>query len=79
MPRKAPPDTTLQLRCPMPGLLVSLAVSEGDRVESGQILCTIEAMKMENILKAERTATVGVIHATPGNILAVDDVIMEFT
>ncbi len=78
MRRKAAADTSLMLRCPMPGLVVSIAVSEGERVTAGQPLCTIEAMKMENILKAERSATVRVIHARPGKILAVDEVIMEF-
>jgi propionyl-CoA carboxylase alpha chain len=62
----------------MPGLIVSLAVEEGDEVQEGQALCTIEAMKMENILRAEKKGTVSKINAGPGDSLSVDDVIMEF-
>ncbi|MFV0358310.1 acetyl-CoA carboxylase biotin carboxylase subunit [Tropicimonas sp.] len=78
MPKKLPPDTSKMLLCPMPGLLVKLAVGVGEVVEEGQALCTIEAMKMENILRAERHATVTKINAVPGDGLAVDEVIMEF-
>jgi propionyl-CoA carboxylase alpha chain len=78
MPEKVPPDTSRMLLCPMPGLVVSLAVAEGDEVQEGQALCTVEAMKMENILRAERKAVVAKINAGPGDSLAVDDVIMEF-
>ncbi|MEM1266877.1 MAG: acetyl/propionyl/methylcrotonyl-CoA carboxylase subunit alpha [Pseudomonadota bacterium] len=78
MPEKLPPDTSKMLLCPMPGVVVSLAVSEGDAVEEGQALCTVEAMKMENVLRAERRATVAKINAEAGASLAVDDVIMEF-
>jgi len=78
MPEKQPPDTSRLLLCPMPGLVVSLAVEVGDTVEEGQALCTVEAMKMENILRAERRAVVAKINAGPGQSLAVDDVIMEF-
>ncbi len=78
MPEKLPPDTSRMLLCPMPGLVVNVAVSEGDEVQEGQALCTIEAMKMENILRAERKAVVTSIKAGPGDSLAVDDVIMEF-
>lgn len=78
MPVKLPPDTSRQLLSPMPGLLVSLAVQEGDEVQEGQALCTVEAMKMENVLRAERRARVDRILATPGQSLAVDEVIMEF-
>ena len=66
------------LLCPMPGLVVKLDVAVGDEVQEGQALCTIEAMKMENILRAERAGVVGVINAAAGDSLAVDDVIMEF-
>jgi propionyl-CoA carboxylase alpha chain len=62
----------------MPGLLVRLAVEEGDEVQEGQTLATVEAMKMENILKAERRGVVKKIAARPGASLRVDDVIMEF-
>jgi propionyl-CoA carboxylase alpha chain len=78
MPEKAPPDTSKFLLCPMPGLVVKLAVAEGDTVEEGQALCTVEAMKMENILRAERRSVVKKIRAGAGTSLAVDDVILEF-
>lgn len=78
MPVKEPPDTSKILLCPMPGLLVSLAVEEGQEVKAGQALCVVEAMKMENILRAERDLTVGSLHFAPGEVLAVDDVIMDF-
>ncbi|RMD47262.1 MAG: acetyl/propionyl/methylcrotonyl-CoA carboxylase subunit alpha [Alphaproteobacteria bacterium] len=78
MIEKAPPDTSRLLQCPMPGVVVQVLVSEGEVVEAGQPLCIVEAMKMENILRAERRATVARIHAAPGDSLAVDEVIMEF-
>ncbi len=78
MPEKQAPDTSRLLLCPMPGLIVKMNVAEGDEVEEGQALCTIEAMKMENILRAERKATVKKVNAGPGDSLAVDDVILEF-
>jgi propionyl-CoA carboxylase alpha chain len=78
MPVKTPPDTSRLLLCPMPGLVVSVAVAEGETVEEGQPLATVEAMKMENILRAERRAVVSKVHAKPGDSLRVDDVILEF-
>lgn len=78
MPEKLPPDTSKFLLCPMPGLVVSISVAEGDEVQEGQALATVEAMKMENILKAERRGVVKKIAATAGSSLKVDDVIMEF-
>ncbi|EIE48689.1 acetyl-CoA carboxylase [Salipiger aestuarii] len=78
MPEKQAPDTSKLLLCPMPGLIVKMNVTEGDEVQEGQALCTVEAMKMENILRAERKATVKKINAGPGDSLAVDDVIIEF-
>nr|WP_235937818.1 acetyl/propionyl/methylcrotonyl-CoA carboxylase subunit alpha [Pseudoroseicyclus tamaricis] len=78
MPQKLPPDTSKLLLCPMPGLLVSLNVAAGDNVEEGQALCTVEAMKMENILRAERRGIVTQVNAAVGESLAVDEVIMEF-
>ncbi|MFZ1815048.1 MAG: acetyl/propionyl/methylcrotonyl-CoA carboxylase subunit alpha [Rhizobiaceae bacterium] len=78
MPVKMPPDTSKFLLCPMPGLVVSVSVAEGDQVEEGQTLATVEAMKMENILRAEKRATVKKINARPGDSLAVDEIIMEF-
>ncbi|WP_323771392.1 acetyl/propionyl/methylcrotonyl-CoA carboxylase subunit alpha [Antarctobacter sp.] len=78
MPEKLPPDTSRMLLCPMPGLVVKVNVEEGQEVQEGQALCTIEAMKMENILRAERKGVVAKINAGPGDSLAVDEVIMEF-
>ncbi len=78
MPVKLPPDTSKFLLCPMPGLVVSVAVAEGDEVQEGQALAVVEAMKMENVLRAEKRAIVSSIKAAPGDSLAVDDVIMEF-
>ncbi len=78
MPVKLPPDTSKFLLCPMPGLIVRINVAEGDEVQEGQALCTVEAMKMENILRAERKAVVRKLNATTGASLKVDDVIMEF-
>ncbi|MDW3183621.1 acetyl/propionyl/methylcrotonyl-CoA carboxylase subunit alpha [Roseobacter sp.] len=78
MPEKLPPDTSKMLLCPMPGLVVKMDVAVGDEVQDGQALCTIEAMKMENILRAERRGVVSKINAAAGDSLAVDDVIMEF-
>jgi len=78
MPEKLPPDTSKMLLCPMPGLVVKIDVAEGDEVQEGQALCTIEAMKMENILRAEKRAKVTKINAGPGDSLAVDEIIMEF-
>ncbi|MCK0148845.1 acetyl/propionyl/methylcrotonyl-CoA carboxylase subunit alpha [Marivita sp. S6314] len=78
MPEKLPPDTSKMLLCPMPGLIVKVDVEVGDEVQEGQALCTVEAMKMENILRAERKGTVSKINAAAGDSLAVDDVIMEF-
>jgi len=78
MPVKELPDTSKFLLCPMPGLVVSLAVCEGQEVAVGDALCVVEAMKMENVLKAERDATVAKILAKPGDSLNVDAVILEF-
>ncbi|MEJ6389598.1 acetyl/propionyl/methylcrotonyl-CoA carboxylase subunit alpha [Gymnodinialimonas ulvae] len=78
MPEKLPPDTSKMLLCPMPGLVVKVDVNEGDEVQEGQALCTVEAMKMENILRAEKKGVVTKINAGAGDSLAVDDVIMEF-
>jgi propionyl-CoA carboxylase alpha chain len=78
MPEKLPPDTSKLLLCPMPGLIVKIDVNVGDEVQDGQVLCTVEAMKMENNLRAEKKAIVTKINAVAGDSLAVDDVIMEF-
>ncbi len=74
---KVPPDLSRFLICPMPGLLVALHVKEGDKVEAGQPLAVVEAMKMENILRAEKSATVKKINAAVGESLAVDAIILE--
>ncbi|RXR27254.1 acetyl-CoA carboxylase biotin carboxylase subunit [Sphingobium fluviale] len=77
MIEKLPPDLSKYLICPMPGLLVSLNVKEGDKVEAGQPLAVIEAMKMENILRAEKTGVVKAVNAKAGESLAVDSIILE--
>jgi len=77
MIEKVPPDLSRFLICPMPGLLVSLNVAEGDKVEVGQPLAVVEAMKMENILRAEKAATVKKVNAKAGDSLAVDAIILE--
>ncbi len=77
MIEKVPPDLSKFLICPMPGLLVALHVAEGDKVEAGQPLAVVEAMKMENILRAEKSATVKKVNAKAGDSLAVDAVILE--
>ncbi|MFV0244178.1 MAG: acetyl-CoA carboxylase biotin carboxylase subunit [Qingshengfaniella sp.] len=78
MPEKLPPDTSKLLLCPMPGLIVKIDVAVGQEVQEGQALCTVEAMKMENILRAERRGVVKAVNARAGDSLAVDDVIIEF-
>jgi propionyl-CoA carboxylase alpha chain len=78
MPQNGEAGAAKALRCPMPGLVVSIAVCEGQKVEAGETLATVEAMKMENVLKADRGATIARILARPGDSLAVDAVIMEF-
>jgi propionyl-CoA carboxylase alpha chain len=78
MIEKVPPDLSKYLICPMPGLLTRLDVGAGDQVEAGQPLAVVEAMKMENILRAEKSGTVKSVNAGPGDSLAVDAVILEF-
>ena len=78
MPKKMAPDMSKFLLSPMPGLLVSLAAEEGGEVKAGQVLAVVEAMKMENVLRAERDAVVAKVHAKPGDSLAVDQKILEF-
>jgi propionyl-CoA carboxylase alpha chain len=77
MIEKEPPDLSKLLICPMPGLLMKLHVQEGDEVQPGQPLATVEAMKMENILRAEKQAIVSKINAGEGDSLAVDAIILE--
>ncbi len=78
MPVKTAADTGKKLLCPMPGLVVSIAVSEGQEVKAGETLAVVEAMKMQNVLRAERDGTVKKIHASAGATLAVDALILEF-
>jgi propionyl-CoA carboxylase alpha chain len=78
MPVKRDADTGKQVLCPMPGLIKSIAVSEGEEVKAGETVAVVEAMKMENVLRAEIDGTVKKIHAKPGDSLAVDAVILEF-
>ncbi|MFL0356862.1 biotin carboxylase N-terminal domain-containing protein [Erythrobacter sp. GH1-10] len=77
MIEKEPPDLSKMLICPMPGMLVKLHVAEGEEVQPGQPLATVEAMKMENILRAEKEGTIAKINAEEGESLAVDAVILE--
>ncbi len=78
MPAKKTADTGKQVLCPMPGLVVSIAVKEGQEVKAGETVAVVEAMKMENVLRAEIDGTVSKIHAKTGDSLAVDAVILEF-
>lgn len=78
MPEKVAPDTSNFLLCPMPGLVVSIDVAEGDQVQAGQQLAIVEAMKMENVLRAERDATVKAVRVEAGQSLAVDEIMIEF-
>ncbi len=78
MPIKAVADTGKKLLCPMPGLVVQIAVTPGQEVKAGETLAIVEAMKMENVLRAERDGTVKAVYAKKGDSLAVDAVIMEF-
>ena len=78
MPEQVAPDLSRFLLSPMPGLLASLTVGEGDQVKTGQELAVVEAMKMENVLRADNDATVKAVHAAPGDSLAVDQPILEF-
>ena len=78
MPVKQAADTVKQVLCPMPGLVVSIAVKEGQEVKAGETVAVVEAMKMENVLRAEIDGTVKKINAKPGDSLAVDAVILEF-
>ncbi|MDB5517247.1 MAG: acetyl/propionyl-CoA carboxylase subunit alpha [Tardiphaga sp.] len=78
MPVGVKADTGKKLLCPMPGLVVSIAVAEGQEVKAGETLAVVEAMKMQNVLRAERDGTVKKIHAIAGSTLAVDALILEF-
>ncbi|MFC7701974.1 acetyl-CoA carboxylase biotin carboxylase subunit [Bradyrhizobium sp. GCM10028915] len=79
MPVTTAADTGKKLLCPMPGLVVSIAVTEGQEVKAGETLAVVEAMKMQNVLRAEQDGTVKKIHASAGATLAVDALILEFS
>jgi len=78
MPVKPPPDMSKYLLCPMPGIVTSIAVTEGDQVEAGQALAVIEAMKMENVLRAEQKGRIRRIVTSEGASIAADELILEF-
>jgi propionyl-CoA carboxylase alpha chain len=78
MPEKVTPDLSKYVLSPMPGLLVSVAFGEGQEVKAGEEVCVVEAMKMENVLRAERDGVIGKVHAKPGDNLIVDQTIIEF-
>jgi propionyl-CoA carboxylase alpha chain len=78
MPEKQQADSAKFLRCPMPGLVVAIHVAVGQEVRAGEAVAIVEAMKMENVLRAERDAVVKAVNAKPGDILPVDVVIVEF-
>jgi len=78
MPHKAPPDMSKFLLSPMPGLLTQIGVQAGQEVKAGEVLAKIEAMKMENVLKAERDCVVEELLARAGESLAVDQPIIAF-
>jgi propionyl-CoA carboxylase alpha chain len=78
MPARKAADSGKAVRCPMPGLVVSIAVVEGQEIKAGETLAVVEAMKMENVLRAERDGIVKKVHARPGDSLAVDAIILEF-
>ncbi|MGH6716467.1 MAG: biotin/lipoyl-containing protein, partial [Bradyrhizobium sp.] len=78
MPVAIANDTGKKLLCPMPGLVVSIAVAEGQEVKAGETLAVVEAMKMQNVLRAERDGTVKKIYTSPGATLAVDALILDF-
>jgi propionyl-CoA carboxylase alpha chain len=78
IPAKAPPDTSRFVISPMPGLIVSVAVDRGEPVKAGQELLVLEAMKMENVLRAERDGVVDEVRVAPGTSVAADEVLIAF-
>src|SRR5262249_10276228 len=78
MPEKAAADSSRLVQSPMPGLLTAVVVAEGQEVKAGEPLVVVEAMKMENVLRAERDGKVARLRAKPGDSLAVDQVILEY-
>jgi propionyl-CoA carboxylase alpha chain len=78
LPVKAPPDTSRLVISPMPGMVVSVDVVQGEEVKHGQVVCVIEAMKMQNIIRAERDGVIKTLGARAGESVAADDVLAEF-
>ena len=78
LPLKVAPDTSRMVVSPMPGLVVSVDIVEGEEVKEGQVICVIEAMKMQNIIRAERDGTIKELAAKPGDSVAADDVLAQF-
>ena len=78
LPEKTPPDTSRLVVSPMPGLVVSMDVVEGEEVKEGQVICVIEAMKMQNIIRAERDGQIKMLGAKTGDSVAADDVLAQF-
>ena len=78
LPEKEAADTAKQVLSPMPGLVVSVAVKAGQDVKAGEPLLVVEAMKMENVLRAERDGVVKAVNCTPGASVAADDLLVEF-
>ena len=78
MPAEVVQDTAKTVRSPMPGLVLSVAVAAGEEVEVGQALAIVEAMKMENVVRAERDGTIAAVHASAGEVIAADAIIVEF-
>jgi len=78
MKAKPKADQSREVRCPMPGLVVSVLVAEGQEIQAGTPLAVVEAMKMENVLRAERDGTIAALKVKPGDVLAVDAVILAF-
>ncbi|HEX4740379.1 MAG TPA: biotin carboxylase N-terminal domain-containing protein, partial [Caulobacteraceae bacterium] len=79
LPVRPPPDTSRQILSPMPGLVVSVEAKQGEEVKEGQIICVIEAMKMQNIIRAERDGVIRTLGARAGETVAADDVLVEFS
>jgi propionyl-CoA carboxylase alpha chain len=79
LPERAPPDTSRQVVSPMPGLVISIEVTPGQEVRSGETLAVIEAMKMQNILRAERDGVVKTVGPKAGDSVAADEVLIEFS
>ena len=78
MPPKAAPDTSRLVRSPMPGLIVAVTVASGQDVKLGQELCVLEAMKMENVLRAERDGVIGEVRIQPRDTVAADQILLTF-